>query len=122
MKFILALLPTVLLLSYGQLVSKWRVTGLMGKLQEKATLVDRLFLYMTDPYIVSAYVSTFVSSIVWFYVLEKYPVSTAFPASVGAVFVVVIVVGVTVLRESFSLQHVVGVSLILIGVVVASRA
>ena len=63
-----------------------------------------------------------LSSIAWLYVLEKYPVSIAFPTYIGVLFAVVTVGSVLLLKEQVSAQHVVGMALILAGVVVVSRA
>jgi multidrug transporter EmrE-like cation transporter len=121
MKLFLFILPTVLLTAYSQLITKWRV-GSMVVGQEDAGKFARLFNYLTDPYIISAYVFSLLSSIAWLYVVEKFPVSIAFPTYVGILFVVVTLGSSLLLREPISLQHMAGLALILFGVVVVSRA
>ena len=122
MKLLLAVLPTILLAAYSQLVSKWRVTALAASGGEPASASARVLQYLTDPYIISSYAFALLSSIAWLYVLEKYPVSIAFPTYIGVLFAVVTVGSVLLLKEQVSVQHVVGMALILAGVVVVSRA
>jgi multidrug transporter EmrE-like cation transporter len=122
MKLLLAVLPTILLAAYSQLVSKWRVSALTAGGGEPESGPARILHYLTDPYIVSSYAFALLSSIAWLYVLEKYPVSIAFPTYVGVLFAVVTVGSAVLLKEHVSVQHVLGMVLILVGVVVVSRA
>jgi multidrug transporter EmrE-like cation transporter len=122
MKLLLAVLPTILLAAYSQLVSKWRVSALTAGGGEPESAPARILHYLTDPYIISSYVFALLSSIAWLYVLEKYPVSIAFPTYVGVLFAVVTVGSAVLLKEHVSVQHVLGMVLILVGVVVVSRA
>lgn len=122
MKLLLAVLPTILLAAYGQLVSKWRVTALAASAGAPAGALARVLQYLTDPYIISSYAFALLSSIAWLYVLEKYPVSIAFPTYIGVLFAVVTVGSVVLLKEPVSVQHILGMGLILAGVIVVSRA
>ncbi len=121
-KLFLLILPTLLLSSYGQLVTKWRVTELMERQTGMPGKFDRLLTYIADPYILSAYTFSFLSSVAWMYVIEKFPVSIAFPTYVGMLFVVVSVGSSLMLKESITLQQVAGMALIVAGVFVTSRA
>lgn len=121
MKLLLAILPTILLTSYSQLIVKWRVTALAAGTGETTSAAMRVVHYLLDPYIFSAFVFSFFSAIAWFYVAERYPVSIAFPTYVGVLFAVVTVGGALLLNETISAQHLVGLALILAGVVVISR-
>ena len=122
MKLLLFILPTVLLTAYSQLITKWRVTGMLAGQEIEVGKFARLYHYLTDPYIISAYVFSLLSSIAWLYVVEKFPVSAAFPTYVGILFMVVTFGSSLLLRETISLQHMAGLALILVGVVIVSRA
>lgn len=122
MKLLLAVLPTIVFAAYAQLISKWRLGVLAAGGAVPASAPARIFQYLTDPYIISSYAFSLLSSIAWLYVLEKYPVSSAFPVYIGVLFAVVAMGSAVLLREHVSLQHVVGLALILAGVVVVSRA
>lgn len=122
MKIFLAVLPTLVFAAYGQLITKWRVGVLMADSTRSSVGMQRVIEYLTDPYIVSAYLFSLVSSIAWLYVVEKHPVSIAFPVYIGALFAVVTIGSSLWLKEVISLQQVLGLMLILVGVVVVSRA
>ena len=122
MKLLLAMVPTILLTAYSQLMIKWRVTALAATAGDSGGLTTRATHYLADPYIISAFVFSFLSAIAWFYVAERYPVSIAFPTYVGVLFAIVTVGSALLLKETLSAQHLAGLALILVGVVVVSRA
>ena len=121
MKLLLAMLPTILLTAYSQLVIKWRVTALAAAAGDSGGMASRAIHYLVDPYIVSAFVFSLLSAIAWLYVAERYPVSIAFPSYVGVLFAIVTVGSALLLKETISAQHMVGLVLILAGVVVVSQ-
>jgi multidrug transporter EmrE-like cation transporter len=122
MKLFMAVLPTILLTAYGQLVIKWRVTTLAAAADGSMSVWARTLDYLVDPFIISAYVFSLLSSVAWFFVAERHPVSVAFPVYVGVLFVIVTIGSAVLLKESISAQHVLGLLLIFAGVAVVSRA
>jgi multidrug transporter EmrE-like cation transporter len=121
-KLLMAVLPTIVLTAYSQLVIKWRVASLAAASAQSLGLPERTFAYLLDPFIISAYAFSLLSSVAWFFVVEKYPVSIAFPFYVGVLFCVVTLGSALWLRESISVQQLVGLALILVGVAVVGRA
>lgn len=122
MKLLLAILPTIVFTTYSQLMIRWRVLNLAAGTAHSLAVPGRAFAYLTDPYVMSAYVGTLLSGITWFFVLEKHPVSVAFPVYIGILFCVVTIGSSLVLKEHVSMQHLAGIALILSGIVVVSRA
>jgi multidrug transporter EmrE-like cation transporter len=122
MKVLIAVLPTVFLTAYSQLIIKWRVSTLATASVQHLGLVHRAFTYLSDPFIVSAYAFALLSGVAWFFVAERHPISIAFPVYIGVLFSIVTVGSTIWLRESISIQHLVGLALILVGVAVVSRA
>jgi multidrug transporter EmrE-like cation transporter len=122
MKLLLAVLPTIVLTTYSQLMIRWRILDLASGASHSLAMPARTFAYLTDPYIVSAYTMTLFSGISWFFVLEKHPVTIAFPVYIGLLFCVVTLGSSLVLREAVSAQHLAGMALILLGIVLVSRA
>ena len=122
MKLLLAVLPTILLTTYSQLIIKWRVATLATGAARSIGASERTFAYLLDPFIISAYVFSLLSSIAWFFVVERHPVSIAFPVYVGVLFSVVTLGSALWLKETISIQHLVGLALITVGVVVVGRA
>jgi multidrug transporter EmrE-like cation transporter len=121
MKLLLAILPTILLTAYSQLIVKWRVTVLAAAAGDSPGAAERATRYLVDPYIISAFVFSLLSAVAWLYVAEKYPVSIAFPTYVGVLFAIVTVGSAFLLKETVSAQHLAGLALILAGVVVVSQ-
>ena len=79
MKMLLAISPTILFIVYGQLIIKWRVETLLATGDVAAGRLSRLSVYLTDPYIISAYLAALAGSVAWMFVVERYAVSLAFP-------------------------------------------
>ena len=119
MRLILAILPTMLLVVYGQLMIKWRV-GLLS--DAAAPPVGRLALYLTDPYILSAYLAALASSMTWMFVVESFPLSLAFPLHIGLTVMAVVVGGIYLFGEPITAPRIVAVCLILAGIAIGSRS
>jgi multidrug transporter EmrE-like cation transporter len=107
MRLILAILPTVLLVVYGQLVIKWRVAALSGLANPADGPLGRLVSYLGDPYILSAYVAALASSMTWMFVVESYPLSVG---------------GIYLFGEPITASRILAVCLILAGIVIGSRS
>ena len=122
MKLLAALLPTILFTAYSQLVIKWRVATLAASTDAPMNATSRTVHYLTDPYVISAYVAALLGAIAWLYVAERHPVSIAFPTYIGVLFAVVTTGSAFLLREAVSAHHLVGTALILAGVIIVSRA
>ncbi len=122
MNLILAMMPTILLTLYSQLMIKWRVTLLLAEQPAALGFKARVILYLGDLYILSAFAGSFLAAIAWLAVAEKYPTAIAFPSYVGILFMLVLLGSALFLGERISLQQLLGIGLILVGVVVASRA
>jgi multidrug transporter EmrE-like cation transporter len=122
MRLILAILPTMLLVVYGQLIIKWRVGALAGVAQPAAGLLDRLALYLTDPYVWSAYVAALAGSMTWMFVVESHPLSLAFPLHIGLTVMAVVLGGVFLFGEQVTAPRILAVSLIVAGIAIGSRS
>ncbi len=114
------ILLTVLLTAYGQLILKWRMNFLP---QPPAPLPEKfwyLFKIIFDPYIFSGFFAAFLASLTWMAALARFELSFAYPF-MSLAFVVVLGCGYLFLNESITLQKVIGMALIVIGLVIASR-
>ncbi len=121
MNVFFSLLPTVVLTVYGQVVTKWRV-GHIAERAAGAPMLDRLLVYVLDPYIISAYVLTFGASLAWMIVVEKFPLSLVYPLYIGMTIVIVTALGVMLFREPLSMTRLIAIALILSGIVICARA
>ncbi len=123
MSMLIAMLPTVGLVVTGQLVTKWRIAAITSQTDwiANAGRWERLLTYFVDPYIMGAYLSTFLGSVAWMFVAEKFAISVAFPAYIGITVVSVVLGGVLLLGEAMRGVQILGVGLVVVGVALAAR-
>ena len=121
MKLLLAALPSILLSAYSSLVIKWRVALLATTTAQGMNPLERTITYLLDPFIISAYTCALLSSVAWFFVAEKHPVSIALPVYIGVLFCIVTVCSTLLLKESVSGPALLGMGMILVGVALVSR-
>lgn len=120
MKGYLYILLTILLTVYGQLILKWRI-NFLGPLPEgwKAQLsyIGRSLL---DPYVISSFAAAFVASLTWIAALTKFELSYAYPY-MSLSFVLVLIFSFFLFQEPLTLNKVLGVAFIGVGLYFASR-
>lgn len=121
MKLLLALAPTICLVVFGQLVTRWRVVALQTLNQSESGL-SRLSTYLADPWIVLAYAAVFASSITWIFVIERYPLSLAFPLHIGLTVFIVTLSSTLLFNEPLTPQRIVAIVLIIAGVIIANHS
>ncbi len=111
---------TILLTAYGQLILKWRMNAigvLPDALYEKLIFLIRAIF---DPYIFSSFFAAFIASLTWMAALTKFELSFAYPF-MSLAFAVVLVSSYFLLNESLTLNKAIGIVIIIIGLVVASK-
>lgn len=109
------ILPIALLVTYSQLMVKWR-SGLGGHL-EGLTIGQQLLRFLSDPYVLSAYAAALLASFAWLYVVTKLPLTLAFPVYIGVTFALVLIGGSIVLSETLTATKLASVLLIFCGIV-----
>jgi len=116
----LSIFGTIFFTVYGQLVIKWRIPN-YGHLPEEtmAKMVFLLKLFL-DPFILSGFLSAFVASLCWMAAMTKFELSYAYPF-MGLTFVLVFVASVFLFAESVTVYKVLGLALIVLGIVIASK-
>lgn len=122
MKLIIAMFPTILLAVYGQLITKWRIELLAESSKDGVGGVARLLVYLTDPFILSAYVAAIGGSVAWMFVIERYPISLAFPLYIGLTVLTVVLGGTILFDEQMTVSRTVAALLILTGVAIGSQS
>jgi len=108
---------TIVMTAYGQLVLKWQVSkcgplpvAFLGKL---AFLLGQL----GNPWVLSSFGAAFLGALCWMAALTKFELSHVYPFT-SLSFVLVLILGCTLFRESITIYKVVGIALILAGVAV----
>lgn len=122
MKMILAMSPTILLVVYGQLITKWRISVLAERLEDVDGSIVRLFEYIKDPYIASSYIAALLGSAAWMFVVERYAISIAFPIYVGLTVLAVAIGGCLLFSEAITPMRGLAIALIVAGVAIGSRS
>ena len=122
MKMLVAMVPTIVLMVFSQLVTKWRVQALFADAGATPNEVSRLVTYLTDPFIIAAYVAALAASMVWMFVVERYAISIAFPLYIGLTVVMVAIGGITLFGEPLTGSRAISIALIVLGVAIGSRA
>jgi multidrug transporter EmrE-like cation transporter len=121
MKTIITVLPTVILVVTGQMITKWRIEKLSSSFEQGISQFERIKLYITDPYIVSAYGLALLSSVSWMMVVERFDISIAYPIYIALSMGIVILGGVFLFREPLEAGRIVALVVILIGVSIGAR-
>lgn len=112
---------TILFTVYGQLILKWRIVQ-YGALPEIFT--DKmvfLFKVLVDPFVLSGFVSAFVASFFWMAAMTKFELSFAYPF-MSLSFVLVFVLAVWLFDEAFTIQKMIGLGFIVLGIVITGRS
>lgn len=112
---------TVFFTVYGQLIMKWRINDVgsmpVGFTEKISFLANLLF----DPWIFSGFVSAFIASFFWMATMTKFEISFAYPFMSSA-FVLVFLLSVILFHEAVTIQKVVGLMLIIVGIFVTSKS
>lgn len=113
---------TILFTVYGQMILKWRITKLNwsmvdGNLGEK---IIHYLKFLFDPFVFSCFVSAFIASVCWTMAMSKFEITTAYPfMSISPV--IVFLLGVFILNETFTIGKVIGLALIVLGSIVTVK-
>lgn len=122
MRLLAAIAPTVLLVVLGQLLTKWRVQHLHASGVWDGDRWSRAWAYLSDPYIIAAYLAALLGSVFWMFVVERFAISVAFPIYIGLTVLLVVLGGNVFFGEPLSTSRLLAIALILAGVAVGSRA
>lgn len=116
------ILPVALLVTYSQLIVKWRSS--IVELVPSGGYLQHLIKFLSDPVILSAYGAALIASFAWLYMVTKMPITVAFPVYIGVTFAMVLLGGWFFLSETLSATKLFAVLLIFCGIVlgVASDA
>jgi multidrug transporter EmrE-like cation transporter len=77
---------------------------------------------LAEPLFAAGFILYFLAALVWFRVVGYEPLSTAYPVMVGLIFVMVSLGAIVVFREPMSVQKVIGLAVILVGIAIASTS
>jgi len=105
---------------YGQLILKWRIGNFGSFPTETVEKLKFLITLLLDPFIISGFAAAFLASLAWMTAMTKFDLSHAYPF-MSLNFVVVLLLSGWLLSEPITILKVAGLSLIIIGTVVAAQ-
>jgi uncharacterized membrane protein len=105
---------------YGQLILKWRIAKLGVLPNDAYEKLKFLILLLFDPAIFSGFAAAFIASLAWMAAMTKFDLNHAYPF-MSLNFVIVLVLSGWLLSEPVTLQKSLGITLIVIGTLVAAR-
>lgn len=118
---ILFIISSVSLSAFAQIVLKMGMSNakVQNDLIIASNLFEKLFIALTNVYVVAGVSMYLLSMILWLVVLAKIDVSVAYPF-VGLGFIITMVLGFLLLNEQISGMRVMGTILVVCGVLMVS--
>jgi multidrug transporter EmrE-like cation transporter len=111
---------SVLFTVYGQIVVKWQVRkagALPAPLSEKILFLTHLVL---NPWVMSAMAAGFFALLCWLAAMTKFELSYAYPF-MSLAFVFVLILSALLFHEAMTVPKILGICVIVLGIIVASR-
>lgn len=115
------IIGTIILSVYGQLILKWRIAQyghMPSGLTDKFIFFGKLIL---DPFIISAFAAGFPATLFWMAAMTKFDLSFAYPFT-SLSFVLILIFSALFLEEPVTFPKIIGMTLIVSGIIVGSRA
>jgi len=114
MKYTLLCLLNVISLAGGQMLFK---QGMKDKLIDSVPTMIKLFF---TPLVFSGLALYALTTMLWLYILNKVPISRAYPIQVLA-YPLVLIMAKVIFNESISISRLIGIGIIVVGVVVVAQ-
>lgn len=111
---------TIAFTVYGQLILKWRVASYGQMPTEVLDKIKFILSVLVDPWILSGFIAAFIASLAWIAAMTKFELVHAYPF-MSLNFVFVFLLSGLFLSEPLTLQRALGLTLIILGTVVAAR-
>ncbi|MEK8019391.1 MAG: EamA family transporter [Candidatus Parabeggiatoa sp.] len=116
----IAVLITLVLTMYSQLVIKWQVNNAGELPLDGFGKVKFLLILLLNPWVISAIIATFCSGLSWMLAMSKFELSYAYPF-LSLIYAFMMVASVVFLNESLTMNKMIGVFFIMIGIIVLSK-
>jgi multidrug transporter EmrE-like cation transporter len=106
---------------YGQLVIKWRITGIGSLPDDTVEKIRFLLSALFDPYIISGFLAAILASLFWMASMTRFDLSYAYPF-MSLSFVLVLLMSALLFHEPVDAYKITGMGIIVIGIFVSSRS
>ncbi|MBV9509028.1 MAG: hypothetical protein JO303_01950 [Caulobacteraceae bacterium] len=111
----------VVLTVYGQLVVKWRVNVMGAPPTGLSQNLRFLFSMVTSPWVLSGFAAAFGAAMAWMLAVSRLNLSYAYPF-MSVTFPTILLCSYLLFGEPIRLGNIIGVGLIVLGIIVHSRA
>jgi drug/metabolite transporter (DMT)-like permease len=116
----IGVLMTIVFTMYSQLVIKWQVNNAGELPLDSFGKVKFLLILLLNPWVISAIISTFCAGVSWMLAMSKFDLSYAYPF-LSLVYAFMMIASVVFLNESLTLNKMIGVLFIMIGIVIITK-
>ena len=111
---------TMVFTVYGQIVLKWRIQEFGSLPSGTFDKIRFLLTLLLDPVIFSGFAAGFLAGLAWMAAVSRFDLSHAYPF-LSLNFVIVLLLSGWLLGEPVTWQKTAGITMIILGTVVASR-
>jgi drug/metabolite transporter (DMT)-like permease len=116
----LYILGTLLFTVYGHVILKWQVAKAGAFPLTMAGRIHFLLNLLINPWIMTGVAAGFLAMLCWMTAMTKFELSYAYPF-MSLAFVLVLILSAILLHETVTIPKVLGVVLVVVGIIVASR-
>ena len=117
----LAVLLTILITAYGQIVIKWQVLQINdfsgSDFSRKVLLLSGLLI---NPWVISALIAAVIASLSWMAAMTKLDLSQAYPLT-ALNLVIVSIGGIIFFNEIITINRFIGIGFIILGLLLLGR-
>ena len=112
----------VILNAYGALMLKYKINQI-GEIP--FTSVQNTFRYFftlfKSPLVITAVIAIFASAFVWMAALSRMEITVAYPSAVGLNFFIIILLGIFLFDESFSIYKLMGIIFVFLSILFLAK-
>jgi uncharacterized membrane protein len=116
----LYIFATIVFTVYGQIILKWRIAKFGPLPIDFGGKIKFLIGLLFDPVIFSGFFAAFLASLAWMAAMTKFDLSHGYPF-MSLNFVIVLFLSGYVLNEPVTMQKILGVGMIALGTILASK-
>jgi drug/metabolite transporter (DMT)-like permease len=111
---------TIVFSLYSQLIIKWQVNNAGELPLDHFGKLKFLFFLLLNPWVISAILATLGAGVSWMLAMAKFDLSYAYPF-LSLIYVFMMVASVVFLNESLTMNKMIGVFFIMIGIIILTK-
>ncbi|MEN8217871.1 MAG: EamA family transporter [Pseudomonadota bacterium] len=116
----IGILMTIVFTLYSQLIIKWQVNNAGELPLDHFGKLKFLLILLLNPWVISAIIATLGAGLSWMLAMSKFDLSYAYPFT-SLLYVLMTVASVVIFNESLTLNKMIGVFFIMIGIIILTK-